>query len=217
MEKKYRVQGLIFDMDNTLLRSRIDFARMKREVYLLLAEHGVLSDDVALERYTTVTLIDSVRHRRSYTAEVENAVWRRIAAIEEEGMIGADLEPGVADLLEALSGKLTLSVLTNNADAAAMRALRETGIARYFATIVGRDGLPALKPAPDGVHRVLRQHKRIPPDRWLSVGDSWTDGMAAQQAGVPFVAYGPGAAGMEARGVRPLAAIEHIRELVQFL
>ncbi|UQZ85603.1 Phosphoglycolate phosphatase [Paenibacillus konkukensis] len=215
--KPLRFAGIIFDMDNTLLRSHIDFARMKREVRELLLGFGVMEEETAWDRHTTVTMIDSARSHRNYTDSVDRAVWRRVAAIEEEGMAGADLEPGVAECLEAISGKLVLTVLTNNADAAAFKALRETGIDRYFAKVVGRDGTTALKPAPDGVQRILRQYEAIPPHRWLSVGDSWIDGMAAQLAGVPFVAYGPGAARMEEREVRPLGAIEAMHELMRFL
>jgi phosphoglycolate phosphatase len=47
----------------------------------------------------------------------------------------------------------------------------------------------ALKPDPDG-WRVILEHFGPARDA-VVVGDSWVDGVAAQAAGVPFVAYRP--------------------------
>ncbi|TBL70392.1 HAD hydrolase-like protein [Paenibacillus thalictri] len=216
-QRQRRYEGIIFDMDNTLIGSRIEFGRMKFEVHKLLCKHRILETGSEPGSHTTVTLIDSIRGHERFTQEVEFAVWQRIADIEEEGMVGARLEEGVLELLERLKGRIMLTVLTNNAGKAAQKALQETGIEPFFSEIVSRDGLRALKPAPDGVAAILNRYPETSPSSWLSVGDSWTDGLAAQTAGVPFVAYGGNPAVMTTRGVKPLAYIQDIRELLYLL
>jgi len=36
------IKGIIFDMDNTLLRSNIDFEAMKKETFAFLSTKGIL-------------------------------------------------------------------------------------------------------------------------------------------------------------------------------
>ena len=56
-------------------------------------------------------------------------------------------------------------------------------------------------------------------ERWpeaehiVVVGDSWVDGAAAQAGGVPFIAYRPDDAELEARGVVPIARITSLLDL----
>lgn len=53
-----KIQGILFDMDNTLLQSRIDFDNMKKETFRFLADQGILSEDFPIEHHTTSTMID---------------------------------------------------------------------------------------------------------------------------------------------------------------
>jgi phosphoglycolate phosphatase len=40
-----KIRGIIFDMDNTILRSRIDFGSMKNEIFRYLTSLGILPAD----------------------------------------------------------------------------------------------------------------------------------------------------------------------------
>lgn len=51
------------------------------------------------------------------------------------------------------------------------------------------------------------------PPRFVVVGDSWVDGLAAQAAGVPFIAYRPDLVEMEQRGVLMAARIGSLLDL----
>ena len=212
---KLRVQGVIFDMDNTLLSSSIDFAAMKRDVHAHLLRLGVWPDGEPPEGHTVSTMLERAR-LSGMTDDMCSVVMRIIERYEYEGMQGAQLEPGAAETLAALHGRCALAVLTNNAEAAALRALRDTGVDRYFDCIAGRERMEAMKPSPSGFLYILKQCKASSPGKWLAVGDSWIDGEAATLAGVPFVSYGGKRADMLARGVSPIGHLERLADIIHY-
>lgn len=212
-----RIQGIIFDMDNTLLRSRIDFAAMKQALLRFLVRQEVLAADLEAGDLTVAQVVEQARRSPRLSPAVEEAMWAIVVQHETEGMRGAGLEPGVHEVLSHCRGRYHLVVLTNNAQQAAELALRETGIVRYFDHVVGREQVRALKPSPAGVLHILGLYPDVEASGWLAVGDAWIDGKAAQDAGVPFVAYQANAAEMERRGVKPVGYIRHLSELFAFL
>lgn len=181
--------GIVFDLDNTLLRSHIDFPGMKSEVARWLREHGALDPRTSLIHHTTSQLINLAKGKGLLSQQKEEEVWKLIGKFEEEGMRGAVLEEGAKEMLEKLHDSYILAVLTNNAYIAALHALQETEIASYFTYILGREQVLALKPSPLGLGAILHSYPEQSGDAWIMVGDSWIDGKAAQENGVPFLSY----------------------------
>jgi phosphoglycolate phosphatase len=210
------VKGVIFDMDNTLLRSRIDFVAMKREIAAYLAGVGVLGDDFPLEEHTSSTIIEYAKMVDA-SADVNRTLLSIASDHEVRGMEDAGLEPGVKKLLELLYKKYTLVVVTNNALAAVHKALELTGVLGYFDLVVGREQMSAMKPSPSGVLYALERFRHLPSRDWISVGDSWIDGRAAHDAGVPFICYGKSREQMLEKGVEPLGCISRMLELTDYL
>lgn len=210
IEKRY---GIIFDMDNTLLQSRIDFGGMKKAVFEEMVIRGLCAADLAWRDYTASQLIELARESGKMTQEAETVIWGAVERFEREGMHKAILEPHVPDMLADLHEHVYLTVLTNNARSAAVEALTRTGIAHYFDYIAGREQMTALKPSPSGILYVQNQYPHVPGERWIFIGDSWIDGKAAQDGGIRFFAYRGDAEEMERRGVRPHVHIRHMKEL----
>lgn len=208
-------KGVIFDMDNTLLHSRIDFPAMKNEVYRFLVDRRILPEPFPVAEHTTSTLIEYAKSR-GLSEELYEDVMQIAAQHELRGMEGAELERGVVPLLRALRPRCTLAVVTNNSFAAAVKALKETGIAGYFDLIVGREQMSSLKPSPSGFLLVLDTFREIAPWEWISVGDSWIDGKASADAGIPFVWYCSRGGEMHERGVHPIGRIDEIRQLIMW-
>lgn len=207
-------KGIIFDMDNTLLKSRIDFARMKHEIFQLLIEHGCSQPDLDWQSHTASQLIELGRQSTQMTPKLEDEMWKAVTAVEKEGMHGAVLEENAVEVLAELGQSHLLYILTNNAYAAAQEALQETGIAHFFAEIVAREQMTELKPSPSGVHYILRRQPNWSAGAWTMIGDSWIDGQAAQDAEIRFIAYGGKLLEMERRGVSPSTALNDLRELL---
>lgn len=207
-------KGIIFDMDNTLLQSRINFPGMKKAVFDLLVQHQLMDPELDYTKHSASQLIDFGRHSGRITHEIEASVWDTIVAYETEGMHGAALEDGAAEVLNALKSHYTLVILTNNARSAAIKALDETAIIHSFDRIAGREQMTMLKPSPSGIHFILEQYPDISAEQWVMVGDSWIDGKAAQDGGVSFIAYQGDQQEMEGHGITPVAYIGHLHELL---
>ncbi|MHB8064179.1 MAG: HAD family hydrolase [Ruminiclostridium sp.] len=212
-----QIKGIIFDMDNTLLRSKINFKQMKEEIFEFLIDVKIVSPDIFIFSETPSTLIEAAKQSSLFTLEMSEAIWKIAARYELEGMKDAVLEVGAKEMLTLLHGKYHLVILTNNAYAAAIRALRHNGIEKHFEKIIGREQVVSLKPSPFGVKHILSLYHDIPASQWLSVGDSWIDGKAAQEAEVKFISYQGDFQAMKAKGVYPHTNISTLFELSEII
>lgn len=212
-----QVKGLIFDMDNTLLRSRIDFDQMKRETYAFLTTGQILQADLDLDTHTTSTLMAAAVSTGMMSEAMIAEMWEIANRIEKAGMHEATLEPGAAQLLETLHGRMPLVIVTNNSSEAAELALRENGVRQYFDDVIGRDRVKAMKPEPDAFLLVLASYPHIPAEHWLSVGDAWIDGAASTQAGIRFIAYNGDVIRMREQGVQVYGDIQELAQFAAYL
>nr|WP_259445690.1 HAD family hydrolase [Paenibacillus lautus] len=208
---------MVFDMDNTLLRSSIDFGAMKRDIYAFLCHHRILPQGLSMDTHTTSTIIAEAMNTGLLSEDLRHEMWDIAKEHEMRGMIGADLEAGARELVQRLHGQLHLAIVTNNSVEAAMAALEENKIVHYFDLIIGREAMGLLKPAPDGYLEVLKHFPHTSPKEWLSVGDAWVDGKASESAGIPFIAYRGDIARMNSMDVFPFAEIQHIPDVIGYL
>jgi phosphoglycolate phosphatase len=206
---------LIFDMDNTVLGSNIDFAAIRRALGAMLREAGATNEsDERLRRLSIGELVacGAAQDRGRGTALVP-AMWAIIMAHEAEGLRGAAALDGAPEVLAALRARgYRLAILTNNSRAAALPALETAGLAGAADAVVTRDDVPAMKPAADGAIETLR--RLGPARRAYVIGDSWIDGSAAAGAGARFIAYRRTAEDLRPHGLRPWRVIEHLGELL---
>jgi phosphoglycolate phosphatase len=91
---------------------------------------------------------------------------------------------GVPELLDAMSSRATLAVLTNKPLAATREMLDGLDLARFFgARVLGGDGPLPRKPDPAGLHALMTQAS-ITAAATLMVGDSIIDLRTAHRASV---------------------------------
>jgi phosphoglycolate phosphatase len=205
---------VVFDFDNTLVHSRIDFQGIRGELIELLRRHGRPDvDEAALRRLTIGQIIEAGEaHDPAYGP----VAWQIVLEYERAGMLAATIEPGAGESLQALrAAGFRLAVLTNNAAPATLAALDKFGLRAAFDLVLTRDEVP-MKPDPTGV---VRARAELAPDgaRTVVVGDSWLDGAAAQGAGVPFVAFQPRPGVLKERGVPVWAIVERLDQLPALL
>lgn len=169
---------------------------------------GVTLPERAL-RWSGAELFDLVKRE---AAHLEAELLAIPVAHERRAMVEATLEPFAGEALAAMKELgFATAIWTNNDRVVADHVLSRFGLHAYLDLVVTRDEVRRLKPDPDGV-RVVRERWPDAP-RIVVVGDSWVDGLAAQAAGVPFIAYRPDAAEMQSRGVVIAARIQSLLDL----
>jgi HAD superfamily hydrolase (TIGR01549 family) len=201
---------LIFDLDNTVVHSRIDFSGIRRDLIAMLRAQGMFEPtDADLMRLSIGQLIELGEAR---DRSLGIAAWRIVLAYEEAGMAAASVEEAAGQTLSALrSAGFHLAVLTNNARPATLAALEKFDLANAFDMVLTRDEVP-MKPDPTGL---LLARRRFDGEahRAAMIGDSWLDGSAAQDAGMPFIAFRPRPGVLEERGISVWTVVDRLDQI----
>ena len=207
--------ALIFDMDNTLIGSHIDFPAIRRALIALLRTAGAADDtEEALMRRALAQLVAlGAAHDLAHGTSLVPRMWETIEAHETTGLQDALPLDNARETLEALRARgFRIAVLTNNARAGALEALRAANLSGSLEVLVARDDVGSLKPAGDGVTQAARRLGQV--ERLYVIGDSWIDGAAAAEAGARLIGYRRTARDLQDRGVRPWRTIAHLAELL---
>jgi phosphoglycolate phosphatase len=176
---------LIFDLDGTLIDSRLDLAHA---VNATRAHMGMTQLD--FERvYSYVGNGAPVLIRRALGAqatelEVEEALEFFLEHYREHALDYTKLYPGVKESLERLeaAGK-RMAVLTNKPVGMSKAIVEGLGVAGHFFQVYGGNSFDFKKPNPIGVETLMRQ-TGVDRERTVMVGDSAVDVNTAINAGV---------------------------------
>lgn len=189
-----RPEGVVFDLDGTLVDSRRDLAAAVN------ATRGEL-DLPPLSVVEVAAMVGEgarVLLRRALPAAVGSDAFESALALfldlyYERCLDETTAYPGIAAALAALAPRLPLAVLTNKPERHSRRILAGLDLAAFFSVVIGGDTLPARKPDPLGVHSISRRWQTRP-ERLLLVGDSGIDAATAAAAGTPLalVSWGYG-------------------------
>jgi phosphoglycolate phosphatase len=176
------VRALIFDLDGTLIDSKLDLAL---SVNATLAELGR----------------DPLPHEQifSYVGQGAPALIARALgsdASEQDCLIGLEffikyysahkldntvLYPGVRETLDALRD-MPMAVLTNKPVRVSRAIIEELGVGERFRFVYGGNSFERKKPDPMGIDSILREFGAAPAQAML-VGDSEIDVQTARNAG----------------------------------
>ena len=199
---------IIFDLDNTLVHSQIDFPGMRSAIGDLLREQNVTRENnQQLRRHSVGEMIAWAAKK---DAAIEDMAWNLVLEFECEGMAKATVEADAAQTLKVLlEREFKLAILTNNARAATIDALEKFDLLHFFDAILSRDDVP-MKPHAGGI---LHAKSTFNAERVFHVGDAWLDGVAANRADVPFIAFRPLPDAFTGRDVTVWKTVESLREL----
>ena len=202
----------VFDLDHTLVNSPLDLAAMALDMRALIERHcGPLP--ARPERYRVGEL---VRHCATSAPALSAPVWAIALDHERRALGGAWLEPGALEaLIGARAAGFATAVWTNNAREVTLVALERFGLQAHLDLVVTRDDMREMKPDPDG-YRVISEHFGRVRDA-VVVGDSWVDGVAAAEAGVPFVGYRVKDADLARWNITPVARLTDLKALPAWL
>ena len=158
------LRGIIFDMDGTITKPKVDFAAIEREIG---AKVGFIID-----------------YAERSSPEERTRALSILERFEAEAAIESELNEGVLEMLEFLSKKkLKKAILTRNSRKSVDTVLRKHNL--HFEYIVSREDAKP-KPAPDPIF-LLSKKMEIHTDHLLMVGDYKYDIMCGKAAGTRTV------------------------------
>lgn len=158
------LQGIIFDLDNTLVDSRLDFNAMRAELGL--------ADGTPLLEYLAGLTDEPLRQ---YSQAV-------IERHELEGARAATWIEGAEAALKSLKhAGIPMAIVTRNMREATDLMVQKLNIP--IEHIITREDCTEFKPHPEGLLRVAEQWQ-LPPAKLAYLGDFKFDLMAARRAGM---------------------------------
>jgi phosphoglycolate phosphatase len=176
------VELVVFDLDGTLVDSSADLAIAVNKT---LAAVGAPSLPHARVRSFVgegaSRLIEKSIAATGLPLKVEDLLPVFLAHYRDVLLENTRLYPGVEAALKALAPR-RLAVLTNKPGDMSRAILSGLGVAHAFDWIWGAGDVPARKPDPVGLQRLMAA-AHVPPERTAFIGDSAIDVRTARGAG----------------------------------
>lgn len=188
------VKAVVFDLDGTLMDSKIDYEKMGNRIRELLVSRG-LPEPLEDRRKVYRVISGGAATLREYglpeaSLEATLAEMETIMNdIELEALDAMELKPFARTVVAELHGEgLGLGVATRSHREYTLRGLKRYDMLRFFHQVVARDDVPYPKPDPRHLLYTIRL-LGVDPEDTLFIGDTTTDLQTADAAGVEFIGY----------------------------
>jgi phosphoglycolate phosphatase len=190
------VRALIFDLDGTLIDSKLDLALSVNATLEHMGRAELPHEAIyALVGSGAATLVQRALGQGATEEESRRGLEYFLAYYRQHMLDNTTAYPGVCEGLEMLKGR-PMAVLTNKPVKFSQRILEGLELAAYFRVVYGGNSFQTKKPDPEGAQIVLRDLQAAPREAML-VGDSEVDVRTARNAGMWCcgVSYGLGPGG----------------------
>jgi phosphoglycolate phosphatase len=185
------VRALIFDLDGTLIDSKMDLIHsvnvMLREMKRPQLAAETISGYIG---HGAPQLMARALGSAATEEELKHALQFFLGYYEQHKMDNTCAYPGVAETLAHLN-HLPMAVLTNKPARISVRILSSLGLAKYFRAIYGGNSFESKKPDPFGANKILHEFG-VAACEALLVGDSEVDVQTARNAGMQAAAVNYG-------------------------
>jgi phosphoglycolate phosphatase len=218
------IKGIIFDLDGTLIHSRIDFPKMKRRMIEILEASGVPRGALSLNDTTVVTLAkaEKIWDKQGKPEDKRKSVRERLDETMNNGELEAirgvkEVDNATATIQELKERGYRLAILTRGHHVYAVEALRKIEAEGYFDLILGRGETPKPKPYAEALQHAA-EIMGLSLDEIVFVGDHHLDSTCALNAGCHFVGVRSGPRGEDSWGkVRPEVILDSVADLLEYL
>lgn len=180
---------LIFDLDGTLIDSRLDLANAVNAALQRMGRAPLPNERI----YSYVgdgapTLLRRAMGPEAPQEDVDRALQHFIDYYGAHLLDNTRPFPGVNEALGRFAeAGIPMAVLTNKPVRFSRELVRGLGWDDRFFQVYGGDSLPEKKPHPVGIETLMRE-AGARPEQTLMIGDSAVDVLTARNAGVPVAA-----------------------------
>lgn len=176
---------LIFDLDGTLIDSKLDLAyavnATREHLGLPPLTHELIAAYVG---NGAPVLLRRALGPEASEEEVEKALEYFLDYYGAHCLDHTLLYPGVKEALDSLRGAgIKMAVLTNKPVRMSKAIIEGLGVGDHFFRVYGGDSFEQKKPDPIGV-RALLEEAQVPPEKAMMIGDSGVDVRTARNAGI---------------------------------
>ena len=191
MQSVRRYLAIGFDMDGTLLRTDIDYPRLRQAVHDILADTGVPESELEGSGSVTFMGLDYLYRNKRFTdiQKAQERIRTATAYVEVENASTARLYDGGREMLEYLKNKgYKIGVLTRGSRRYAVAALTAASALQYIDVLSCRDDHDELeaKPSPKAMEYFAEDLGVMPKDI-LYLGDHAGDHQCARDSGAGFI------------------------------
>ncbi len=217
-----RIKAIIFDVDHTLVMSKVDFAEMKRMIVHYLRTENIPVKDKDAERLTYEITAGAAEHlkkqkREGETNRILDHVDGIMSEVEMKSVDQAIPIKGAKNTLQYLRNKgIKIGILTRGCRSYVTQVLTSNRMKEYVDEIAARDDCDNPKPDPTQMF-ILMDRMGVGKSETLMVGDHPTDALCAENAGVQFVGVRTGSWGRHLTERLGPMVIDTIADLPEFL
>ena len=176
------VRALIFDLDGTLIDSKLDLIHsvnaMLRQLGRPELHHEVIAGYIGRG---AAFLVAQALGQNASEADQKHGLQFFLNHYEEHKLDNTCAYPGVSESLEKLAS-FPMAVLTNKPERISIRILDGLRLTKYFRIVYGGNTFQTKKPDPEGARAILKEFG-VAPHEVLLVGDSDVDIETARNAG----------------------------------
>lgn len=192
--KNMNVKAIIFDLDGTLVDSKVDYGKMKKRIIRVFEDSGVkpgILSEFMLNFQIEALAMEHLRKNNVADEEIQSLfhkITNIMNEVELEGVESAILMKGVKETLSNLKRlKVKLGVVTRGCREYTVAILKNLALKIYFDSVVARDDVSNPKPHPEHLQKAMRLLGVKASDTVL-VGDNlFLDGLCANHANIKFV------------------------------
>lgn len=215
----HTIQLVIFDLDGTLIDSRLDLVHSVNAALRHIGRPELPDDVIA----SYVGDGAPILIQRALGGEmVDDALIRKgleffLTYYRAHKLDHTTVYPGIAEALARIQASANatprkMAVLTNKPVNPSRAILQGLGLDKFFVQVYGGNSFATKKPDPEGVLTLLRE-SHVPAEHAAMVGDSHTDIETGRNAGIWTVAVTYGFAPQTLASASPDVTVDHPQEL----
>jgi phosphoglycolate phosphatase len=192
-----RVKLLIFDLDGTLIDSRLDLVHSVNAMLRHFGRHALPAEAIAaMVGDGAPMLVQRALGDPRDHALLKQALEYFLSYYREHKLDHTHVYAGIPEALALLrrsngAGERTMAVLSNKPVVPSRQIVQALGLASFFMQVYGGNSFSTKKPDPEGALQLMRE-AGVRPRETVIVGDSSIDVLTGRNAGAWTcgVAYG---------------------------